>query len=120
MAEYIERASLVGALINSNAQAMIRAMTGEEAYSYFLRLVNTAPTADVAPVRRGYWRYGVRGAVCSVRGFERHLDDDFGGAIACPNCGVACPNCGAKTDGGNDDDRGSHGERSDGEAVLGV
>lgn len=113
MAEYIERASLVGALINSNAQAMIRAMTGEEAYSYFLRLVNTAPTADVAPVRRGYWRYGVRGAVCSVCGFERHLDDDFGNAIACPNCG-------AKMHGGNDDGYCSHGERCNGEAVLGV
>lgn len=51
MAEYIERASIVGALTSSDAQAKIRAMTGEEAYAYFLRLVNTAPTADVAPVR---------------------------------------------------------------------
>ena len=40
MAEYIERALLVGALTNGDAQATIRAMTGEEAYSYFLRLVN--------------------------------------------------------------------------------
>lgn len=113
MAEYIERALLVGALTNGDAQATIRAMTGEEAYSYFLRLVNTFPTADVAPVRRGYWRYGVRGVVCPVHGFERHLDDDFGGAIAYPNGG-------AKTDGGNDDDRSSHGERCNGETVLGV
>lgn len=51
MAEYIERAPLVGALTSSDAQATIRAMTGEEAYAYFLRLVNTATTADVAPVR---------------------------------------------------------------------
>ena len=88
MAEYIERASIVGALTSSDAQATIRAMTGEEAYVYFLRLVNTAPTADVAPVRHGHWIYGVRGAVCSVCGFERNLDDDFGDAIACPNCGA--------------------------------
>lgn len=118
MAEYIERASLVGALINSNAQAMIRAMTGEEAYSYFLRLVNTAPAADVAPVRHGRW----------IK--NSFLSDDITTAEKCCQCGEiiswfskapnCCPNCGAKTDGGNDDDRGSHGERCNGEAVLGV
>lgn len=35
----------------------------------------------------GEWNYGTRAAVCSVCGFERHLDDNFGAAIACPNCG---------------------------------
>ena len=34
----------------------------------------------------GKWKYGTRSAVCSECGFERHLDDDFGRAIACPNC----------------------------------
>ena len=35
----------------------------------------------------GKWKYGTRAAVCSECGFERHLDDNFGAAIACPNCG---------------------------------
>lgn len=51
MAEYIERAPLVGTLTSSDAQATIRAMTGEEAYAYFLRIVNAAHATNVAPVR---------------------------------------------------------------------
>ncbi len=38
--------------------------------------------------KRGHWKYGTRAAVCSECGFERHLDDNFGRAIACPNCGA--------------------------------
>ena len=41
---------------------------------------------EYTPVVRGHWKYGTRGAVCSVCGFERHLDDNFGAAISCPNC----------------------------------
>ena len=94
MAEYIERALLVGALTNGDAQATIRAMTGEEAYSYFLRLVNTSPTADVAPVRHGRW----------IK--NSFLSDDITTAGKCCECGEIiswfskgpdyCPNCGAK------------------------
>lgn len=43
---------------------------------------------EVAPVVHGRWKYGTRAAVCSECGFERHLDDNFGAAIACPNCGA--------------------------------
>ena len=38
--------------------------------------------------KRGHWEYGTRAAVCSECGFERHLDDNFGRAIACPDCGA--------------------------------
>ncbi len=44
----------------------------------------------------GHWEYGVRAAICSECGFERHLDHNFGRAIACPNCG-------ARMDGGDED-----------------
>lgn len=44
------------------------------------------PSAKEVP--HGRWKYGTRAAVCSECGFERHLDDNFGAAIACPNCGV--------------------------------
>lgn len=114
MAEYIERAPLVGTLTSSDAQATIRAMTGEEAYAYFLRLVNTAPTADVAPVRHGWWDDSYDGITpyCSVCGRSHRL------MVRTPG---ECPNCCAKMDGvRHDDDYCSHGERSDGKTVLGV
>lgn len=38
--------------------------------------------------KHGHWKYGTRAAVCSECGFERNLDDNFGAAIACPNCGT--------------------------------
>ena len=45
----------------------------------------------------GKWKYykkqGI--AVCTNCSFERKLDDDFGRAVSCPNCG-------AKMDGGAD------------------
>lgn len=41
---------------------------------------------EVAEVVHGRWKYGTRAAVCSECGFERNLDDNFGAAIACPNC----------------------------------
>ena len=43
---------------------------------------------EAAPVEHGRWKYGTRAAVCSGCGFERHLDDNFGAAVACPNCGA--------------------------------
>lgn len=43
---------------------------------------------DAVEVVHGHWKYGTRAAVCSECGFERHLDDNFGAAIACPNCGA--------------------------------
>lgn len=46
--------------------------------------------ADVAPVRHGTWKYYHKQniAVCTACSFERKLDDDFGRAVACPNCGA--------------------------------
>lgn len=81
------------------------------------------PHADVAPVRNGMWIFGEL--------------DVFGAPVRCSECGYGadrvdpimwttypghrfCGCCGAKMDGGNDDDRGSHGERCNGETVLGV
>lgn len=49
-----------------------------------------APAADVRPVVRGRWKYFRKQnkAVCTVCSFERNLDNNFGKAIACPNCGA--------------------------------
>lgn len=48
--------------------------------------VNACAAVDAVPVVHGKWKYGTRSAVCSACGFERHLDDNFGAAISCPNC----------------------------------
>ena len=50
----------------------------------------TRPTIDAAPVRRGEWKYFHKQnrAVCTQCSFERDLDDDFGAAVSCPNCGA--------------------------------
>lgn len=65
----------------------------ESTKAAFRSIVYQQPLIDDAPVVHGRWKYGTRAAVCSECGFERHLDDNYGRAIACPNCG-------AKMDGG--------------------
>lgn len=46
--------------------------------------------ADVRPVVRGRWEHGAGQiiATCTVCGFARNLNENFGAAIACPNCGA--------------------------------
>lgn len=99
MAEYISRPNLMEALTNSDAQRRIRAMSGAEAYDEFLTLLNAAPAADVAPVRRGLWVYGADEhgcyALCSI------CKDSFYVQMAVREHTNYCPNCGAKMDGGD-------------------
>ncbi|MBR4930738.1 MAG: hypothetical protein IKZ00_08075 [Bacteroidaceae bacterium] len=49
-----------------------------------------APTIEAITVVHGEWKsYKKQGiAVCTNCSFERKLDDDFGRAISCPNCGA--------------------------------
>lgn len=60
--------------------------------------IEEAPILDYAPVMLGKWKYYHKQnrAVCTACSFERNLDDDFGRAISCPNCG-------ARMDGGQHD-----------------
>ena len=59
------------------------------------QVIHKAPTIEAEPVRHASWKYyhkkGI--AVCTDCSFERNLDDNFGHAVSCPNCG-------AKMDGG--------------------
>lgn len=50
--------------------------------------IDAAPTVD--PVKHGRWKhYKKQGiAACSCCSFERKLDEEFGAAISCPNCGA--------------------------------
>lgn len=79
MAEWIEREALRDALYDADAITM----NG-------VKILNQFPAADVAPVRHGKWKYYHKKniAVCTECSFERNLDDNFGRAVSCPNCGA--------------------------------
>ena len=82
MKEYIERASVHSIIEQTSAIAFTRGGMHEK--------IDSIPAADVAPVRRGRWKYYHKQnkAVCTNCSFERDLSADFGAAIACPNCGA--------------------------------
>ena len=92
MKEYIERASLMGALTSGTEQLDMREMTGAEAYAEFVRLVNFAPAADVVEVRHGRWEKfvtasGIISRVrCSVCAGTQSLK--FESMPYCPTCGA--------------------------------
>ncbi len=79
MAEYIERNAVLQLFDEQKWQGQI-----------CIEAVKDIPAADVAPVVHGRWKYyrkqGV--ATCTICSFERKLDDDFGRAVSCPNCGA--------------------------------
>lgn len=52
MAEFVNRAGLMGLLTATETQKAIREMDGIEAYGFFLTVINDAPAADVADVVR--------------------------------------------------------------------
>lgn len=53
-------------------------------------MIEYAPAVDAVEVVHAKWVYYKKKdiAVCSSCSFERKLDDDFGKAISCPNCGA--------------------------------
>lgn len=113
MAEYIERTEELVLAMNAGARAIEHTWRyygavytkdlvadNPQEISYLLAAkalleASDAPAADVAPVVYGRWKYYHKRnkAVCTCCSFERDLDENFGAAISCPNCG-------AKMDGG--------------------
>ena len=81
-----------------DADALIEDLEGSLFYSDAIPFVEEAPTIEAVPVVHGEWKYykkqGI--AVCTNCSFERNLDDNFGKAIACPNCGADMRKCGAE------------------------
>lgn len=75
-----------------NADTLKAEFTGNFQNSYcsaeIKALIDLAPTID--PVKHAKWKYyhkqGI--AVCTYCSFERNLDEDFGRAVSCPNCGA--------------------------------
>lgn len=89
MAEYIEREAVRNAILGEHPDLHYP--------SWYANIIDSIPTADVAPVVHGEWR-------------ENGLNG-FAYALICSKCGYIdgypfndnsryCPNCGAKMDGG--------------------
>lgn len=92
--EYIEREALEIEL--NHRLSFLMAENGEyDAYTSGFdecvdRVENFQSAFDVAPVVHGQWKYYHKQgkAVCTNCSFERSVDDNFGRAVACPNCGA--------------------------------
>ena len=68
----------------------IDALGVEDEDIYCKSFLKECPIVDAVEVVHGRWKYykkeGI--AVCTECSFERKLDDDFGAAVSCPNCGA--------------------------------
>ena len=97
MAEYMDREALFLEILldkSSFVGTSDDVQKHDEQCDYAISCIFDAPAADVAPVVHGKWKYYHKQnkAVCTRCSLERDLDENFGAAISCPNCG-------AKTDG---------------------
>lgn len=87
MAEYIDRAYLMGKITSSEIQSELKRMDGGEAYNRVLDIVNSAPSVDAVPV------------------VHAHIVVNWLGDCHCSNCGESadctkryCASCGARLD----------------------
>lgn len=80
MSEYIDRESLINHLNQSAAKHYSRAVE---------RVIELEPAADVAPVRRGYWKRDQDNRpTCSECYEEPYRKSDYCPPNYCPNCGA--------------------------------
>lgn len=86
MSDYIERDKLLDEIEAARENGGMGAVVA----GTLLRYIKRAEAANVRPAVRGRWKYFRKQnkAVCTVCSFERDLDQNFGKAIACPNCGA--------------------------------
>lgn len=82
MTEYIERKAAIESITSDPPDAHYP--------HWYADKIKAIPAANVAPVRHGKWKYYHKKniAVCTECSFERNLDDNFGRAVSCPNCGA--------------------------------
>lgn len=78
-------------LIDADAfEKFIKQNCADSLVDLWCELVRRQPTIDAVPVVKAEWKYykkqGI--AVCTNCSFERNLDDNFGKAVSCPNCGA--------------------------------
>lgn len=82
MDEYVSREAIKAAVSKRLNNSLI--------IGWLVSIINAIPAADVAPVVHSEWKYFRKQgkAVCMNCSFERGVDDNFGKAVACPNCGA--------------------------------
>lgn len=110
--EYIERDSIIQFITNGLNEKRF----GFDAIEILTEIQYT-PAADLAPVKRGFWKPI---SESEMTGFNpKFAGRDPIAGYKCSNCGNEaifscndefvlsdyCPDCGAKMDGGNDNDR---------------
>lgn len=90
MMDLISREALKGVLQRYKFGAITNEVEREYTKDTVLDIVAEQPTIDDVPVVKAEWKYykkqGI--AVCTNCSFERNLDDNFGKAVSCPNCGA--------------------------------
>lgn len=85
-------------LIDANAlKDALRTNDGAKALGHSIykliavyEIIDKMTTVDAKPVVHGRWKYYHKQniAVCTNCSFERNLDENFGKAVSCPNCGA--------------------------------
>lgn len=96
--DFMEKASSKKRLIDANA--LIKEANADGAYGYVdAKQIADAPTADVAPVRHGRWKYNTDFQVwnCSECGENPHKGT--GVVVVEKNLPAYCPHCGVRMDG---------------------
>ena len=88
MAEYIYRDAAIRAIHGQRGPC--RSFAQNQMLDHLRAGILRIPAEDVAPVVHGRWKYYHKQnkAVCTRCSFERDLDENFGAAISCPNCGA--------------------------------
>lgn len=115
--EYIEREALIDfckKIIHDRWNETTAPVSWSHAYADFIDDINNQPAADVAPVKRGFWKPI---SESEITGFNpKFAGRDPIAGYKCSNCGNEaifscndefvlsdyCPNCGARMDGGEE------------------
>lgn len=86
MSDLISRQDLLKLFENLRDEHETNAISYVALYEVILQ----QPTIEAAPVVHSEWKYYRKKciAVCKNCSFERNLNENFGMAIACPNCGA--------------------------------
>ena len=109
MDEYIKREELAIEFVYADADVFEDYGDGECEWGFSRKkiqeVINSVPSADVAPVRKGRWiciRKGYGEYECSVcHGVDSDCSDYYGTHVVTEQ--DYCPNCGSRMDGDDDE-----------------
>ncbi len=92
MADYISREALREAFENADADVMEDFGDGTCDWGFGMQnireVINSVPTADVEPVRHGWWQVNRRCSECGNPAPLAYSEPDYWKSKYCPNCGA--------------------------------